>query len=42
MAAVAPRARHVGFDLSEHAIARGRALVAAAGVWVAAFVLAAA
>ena len=32
MAAVAPRARHVGFDLSEHAIARGRALVAAAGL----------
>lgn len=32
MAAVAPRARHVGFDLSGQAIARGQALIAAAGL----------
>lgn len=32
MAAVAPRARHVGFDLSEQAIRRGQALIDAAGL----------
>lgn len=32
MAAAAPGARHVGFDLSEQAIVRGQALIAAAGL----------